>query len=387
MKVSLIIPSRNNLKYLKWAYASIRKWYSNQEVEICVADDASIDDTWQWCEQISKLDDGFKSVRYTTDRRLGHTILYDRLIKEVATSPIVGIYHADMFLCPGSIEHVLQNIKPKTVISLTRIEPPLHPAGIEKVIADFGIEPEYFNEEKFLYWFQEHYLLEVRNKVTEGIFAPWFIFKEDFLQSGGHDILFAPQSKEDSDIFNRFMLQGFTFKQVWEGAVYHMTCRGSRFNPTLTSPGQSSDEWMIQNKISERNFIRKWGTVPLHDRFMKPIIPPKYNMGIYMKGSIKMLRALEPWASHIYLDPEMSSIIKEYILEEQSKTLYNLDTRVFTTLSDSFIRNGILVRVDESNFDQNDFIFLQQLPLVIDSILKKEDFTPPEKVSIEKGNV
>ena len=38
----------------------------------------------------------------------------------------------------------------KTIVSLTRIEPPLHPDGPEKVLQDFGIEPEEFDEEGLL---------------------------------------------------------------------------------------------------------------------------------------------------------------------------------------------------------------------------------------------
>ena len=49
MKISLIQPGRNNLKYLKWAYDATRKNQGNHEVEICVADDASTDGTWEWC--------------------------------------------------------------------------------------------------------------------------------------------------------------------------------------------------------------------------------------------------------------------------------------------------------------------------------------------------
>ena len=41
MKISLIQPARNNLKYLKWSYNSIRKNQGNHIVEICVADDFS----------------------------------------------------------------------------------------------------------------------------------------------------------------------------------------------------------------------------------------------------------------------------------------------------------------------------------------------------------
>ena len=45
MEISFIQPGRNNLKYLKWSYDSIRKNQGNHTVEICVADDASTDGT------------------------------------------------------------------------------------------------------------------------------------------------------------------------------------------------------------------------------------------------------------------------------------------------------------------------------------------------------
>jgi hypothetical protein len=48
--------------------------------------------------------------------------------------------------------------------------------------------------------------------------------------------LYAPQSKEDTDIFNRFQLNGVKFVQTWEGLVYHMTCRGSRADGAKRNP-------------------------------------------------------------------------------------------------------------------------------------------------------
>ena len=41
-------------------------------------------------------------------------------------------------------------LKTKTIVSLTRIEPPLHPPGPEKILLDCGIEPEEFDEEMLL---------------------------------------------------------------------------------------------------------------------------------------------------------------------------------------------------------------------------------------------
>ena len=43
-----------------------------------------------------------------------------------------------------------------------------------------------------------------KDQVTEGIFAPWIFNVDEFKAIGGHDEGFYPQSKEDSDIFNRF---------------------------------------------------------------------------------------------------------------------------------------------------------------------------------------
>ena len=54
--ISFIQPSRNNLKYLKWSYNSIRKNLGYTH-EICWADDFSDDGTWEFIQkfQIRRL--------------------------------------------------------------------------------------------------------------------------------------------------------------------------------------------------------------------------------------------------------------------------------------------------------------------------------------------
>ena len=335
--ISFIQPSRSNLKYLKWSYESIRKNLGYKH-EICMADDFSDDGTWEWMKEISKKDVNVKIHRNEGPTRLGHTILYDTLINDYATNDVVMIYHADMYSCPKLDESILKHIEPGVVVSGTRIEPPLHPDGPEKILKDFGIEPEEFEEEKLLEFLRhEVHYDKGRGIVTEGIFAPWAILKSDWDYIGGHDPLFAPQSKEDSDIFNRFHLAGFKFKQTWDGFVYHMTCRGSRFkdgamrNPAgqVFMKGRESDEWLKQNHKSTREFIRKWGHMVKHDSLMKPIVPPKYDIGFVVYNCSKqMLYELEPWCSKIYLDLNDSNTLGEYVKEEQEKTSYNLNDRV-----------------------------------------------------------
>ena len=368
MKISFIQPGRNNLKYLKWSYNSIRKNQGKHDVEICVADDYSNDGTWDWCQEMMQKDSNFKAIRNEGPTRLGHTILYDRLVNEVATHDICMIYHADMYLCPGALDAIEWYLKEKTIVSLTRIEPPLHPPGPEKILVDFGIEPEEFNEDKLLQFLQDSKGERV-NRTTEGIFAPWAFYKKDFQEIGGHDPIFAPQSKEDTDIFNRFQLNGIKFIQTWEGCVYHMTCRGSRFadgakrNPDgqVFMKNRETDEWLKQNQKSTREFIRKWGHFCKHDALMKPIIPPKYNIGFLItNANLQLVELLEPWCTNVYCDIDF---LEQYILRED--TSFNLKDK-FKPL-DNEKQNEILIQIDGTKFTQDDFNYIQQMAEILAS--------------------
>ena len=366
MKISLIQPSRNNLKYLKWSYDSIRKNQGDHEVEICVADDFSDkDDTWGWCVEMMGKDPHFKAIKNEGPTRLGHTILYDRLVNEVATHDICMIYHADMYLCPGALDAIEEQLKEKTIVSLTRIEPPLHPPGPEKILLDCGIEPEEFDEEMLLTQVDR---LKSSDKTTEGIFAPWAFWKSDFQEIGGHDPIFAPQSKEDTDIFNRFHLNGIKFIQTWKGFVYHMTCRGSRFadgakrNPDgqVFMKNRETDEWLKQNNKSTREFLRKWGHFCKHDTLMKPIVPPKYDIGFILKNcTLKHLEILEPWCSTIYVNNDRLN----YIHSEQPNTSFNLEERIKPF--DNEKNNNILIGIDGNTFGNEDFSYIQLMSEIL----------------------
>jgi len=361
MKISIIQPSRNNLKYLKWSYNAIRKNQGNHIVEICVADDYSDkDDTWTWCQEMMQIDPHFRAIRNEGPIRVGHTILYDRLINEVATYDICMIYHADMYLCPKALDEIEKNIGSKKIVSLTRIEPPLHPPGPEKILLDCGTEPEHFDEQYLLNFLDGIIGKSDYLKYTSGIFAPWAFMKSDFQEIGGHDPLYAPQSKEDSDIFNRLQLNGVEFIQTWQGFVYHMTCRGSRFNPTLTTPGQNSPEWEAQNQRSTRNFIRKWGHFVKHDTYMKPIIPPKYNIGFIIHNCTdQLLNVLEPWCTDVYIDVSPD----QYIWNEQPNTKFDLLTRIHDMSLQC--KNDIVVTIDGRTFTNDDFYVVQELSSII----------------------
>ena len=364
--ISFIQPSRNNLKYLKWSYRSIRKNLGYRH-EICWADDFSDDGTWEWMNEIKDKDSNVKIHRNEGPTRLGHTILYDTLV-DIATNDIVMIYHADMYACPKLDEEMLKHLQPGKVVSATRIEPPLHPDGPEKILIDFGIEPEEFKEQELLNYLNSRDFQ--RDETTEGIFAPWVIYKDDFQSIGGHDPLYAPQSKEDSDIFNRFVLNGYKLIQTWAGYVYHMTCRGSRFKDgALRNPagqvfmkGRESTEWLEQNLRSTRNFIRKWGHMVKHNELMYPIIPPKYDVGFVVHNcDTNMLKELEPWCSDIYGDwvGHKGFGVNGYIKEEQSNTQFDLSKKIHSQHIEP--KNNITVEFDAQKLTSQNFQILVNL--------------------------
>ena len=357
-KITFVIPSRNNLEFLQLAYKSIRNLKTKHE--ILVLNDASTDGTQEWINSLG--DDDLITHHNPGPERIGIVGMFDKGI-EMARTDIIMAFHADMVAAPNLDKHILKHLKRGTVVSATRVEPPLHPDGPEKMLMNFGIEIDDFNMDKFNSWVLNEYKPKHNKLVTEGIFAPWCMYKEDFLAVGGHDEVFAPQSKEDSDLFNRFVLNGYKVLQTWEGLVYHFTSRGSRFNKHAGgAAGQNSNEWIQTTTKNGREFIRKWGHFIKHDSLMKPIIPPKYDIGFIVKNcNDQLLEALEPWCNNIYVDEgNVHSMIDNYITLESLNTGFDLHERI--RLFDDEKNNEILVTIDGSKFTQQDFQIVQQLP-------------------------
>ena len=93
---------------------------------------------------------------------------------------------------------------------------------------------------------------------------------------------------------------------------------------------------------------------------MKPIIPPKYNIGIKVENCTpQLLETLEPWCSKIYVDEgNVPTIIKNYIDLEQPNTSLDLNERIKPY--DNEKNNEILVEIDGNTFNNQDYSVIQQ---------------------------
>ena len=373
-KITFVIPSRNNLEFLKLSYRSIRNLIRTHD--ILVLDDYSIDGTKEWLESLD--DENLITYYNPGPERIGIVGMFDKGI-ELARTEIIFAFHADMIAGPNLDNNILKHLKSGTVVSATRIEPPLHPPGPEKITQAWGNEPEDINFNGIINSIG-HFEKQYNDKATEGIFAPWCMYKSDYLAIGGHDELFAPQSKEDSDLFNRFVLNGYNVVQSWDGLVYHFTSRGSRFNKySGGEAGKDSPEWQYTTTKNARNFIRKWGHFVKHTELMKPIIPHKYNIAFVMNnGNLQLLQALEPWCDRIYTE-EVFNVVgraNDYIEMEQDNTKFDLTKRVLIKdENDPYAENDIVVEFDANHLVQEDFNTIQHLSDIVTQTCKDvEDF-------------
>lgn len=351
---TVIIPSHNTLEHLKNTYQSIKKYSPN--IPIVIIDDASEDGTDSW---LNSLNDKNLTVIIGKERK-GHTHWYDEGMRRAKTD-IVSILHSDMIIGPGYFENMLKHLEKGKVVCATRVEPPIHPAGREKLVKNFGIEAEEFNFdafEKFVNLQKE----ADKDITTKGIFAPWMLYKEDHFAIGGHDQRFAPYGYEDSDIFNRWILAGYEMIQSRDSLCYHMTCRGHRWNKGVGIENSDYKETMDRCR---REFLRKWGDWIQNDPYQYPIINPKYDKGLIIKNCTdQLLATLEPWFDTIYVDEgNIPSLIDNYITLESPNTVVDLYQKLKPF--DNEKQNNILVTIDAQQFTQQDFTYITQLSAIL----------------------
>ena len=357
-KITFCIPSKSNLRYLKTCIPSIRNNAHRKDHDIIVFVDSDEDGTVEWLEAVK---DQYNLTYYVNpylgERLFGIGKAYDYCI-EHSTTDIFMIFHADMMLGIDADLNAFKHLKNKTVVCSTRVEPPIHPNAGEKILQHFGMWPEEFQTKEFNEFVETQLS---NNKVTEGIFAPWMMYKDEFLSIGGHDPRLH-SAREDSDVFNRLLLGGFEFIQPWNSLVYHLTGRGGQFQhgKVTQDETQKSDEWRKLMNNSTREFIRKWKSTVKHTPLMKPIVSPIYDIGIQIVNSNEnLLGAVEPWGHNVYIDLDYG----DYIDREQPNTEDNLVLKISPI--DEKPKNDIVIRIDGQTFTQQDYLYLHEIGNII----------------------
>jgi len=257
MKITFCInTARNERNHIELLFRSLEKNLSRKDHDIIVYVENDNQDTTGYLQSVAKK--MFPNLTIVKNP-LPIPLDYGRNINimfEMAKTEVVSYLQSDMVIGPRYDEEILKHLTPDTIISSTRIEPPLHPPSPEKITHDFGLDPIKFDLDAFSKFAE----LNKKDGITNFWFAPFTMYKKVWVDIGGHDTLFR-RSRVDSDILYRFSLNGIKTKQVWNALVYHFTCTSSRGIEWWTEKAQERTRLQqIADQIELARFLRKWGT-------------------------------------------------------------------------------------------------------------------------------
>ena len=338
-----IATAKNEKEYIKLLLHSLKNNTNINNHEILVFIDSDNQNTYEELVNIKKDISNLRIYRNTNNYPIGGQRNIS-LMFNAASNDIVCYLQSDMVVGKDFDKHILKNItSPNTVLTCSRIEPPLHPASPEKIIKDFGVTPEDFKYDDFLRFTTE---LQNQNKPNmEGHFAPFVISKTTWFEKlGGFDTQFRC-SREDSDMIIRMKLAGLDMVQTWDASVYHFTCVSSR-----------GKDWYKQDKVVQqknilqqladneelKRFIRKWGLFGHH---AKPI----YDIGIYLNidqfVDFNILQWIEMYCKVLYVNNEnVANELNRRILfnsEYYSNLRWEYSTEYWDSVKNLFNHDGL----------------------------------------------
>lgn len=281
--------------YLELLLSSMENNFISLEHEVIIFIDSfrlKDDDNEDIKSWLLSRDNKFKNIKILKNK-LSVPIGYApniNLMFELATNEIVSYIQSDMIVGKNYDKEILRHLKDeKTIVSATRVEPSLHPPSDEKYTQDFGLNPDEFDLNAFNTFVEQNTDLE---KVTHYWFAPFTLYKQRWLEIGGHDTLFR-RSREDSDILMRLRLNGCNIIQTWSALVYHFTCVSSRGKGWFKEENKQKTQLQeIADMFEMNKYNRKW------KRFEHSAEPIKSEHYLY-KSSISLKNCKKELVEHI----------------------------------------------------------------------------------------
>jgi len=238
-KFSIIIPSWNNIYYLKLCLNSIEK-NSNFKHQIIVLVNEGSDGTLEWLSEQLEIDYVY------SPENIG--ICYGlNVCRPLVSTKHILYLNDDMYVLPGwdlelwkEIESIGHN---KFMISSTMIEP-FDTNNKSVIVSNYGDSLDNFQEEKLL----NDYKDLTKDDWSGSTWPPNIMHIDLWDLVGGMSVEFSPGMYSDPDFSMKLWQAGIRlFKGVSKSRVYHF---GSK------STGR------IKKNRGKQTFINKWGMTP-----------------------------------------------------------------------------------------------------------------------------
>lgn len=261
---SIVIPSWNNLPYLKLCVESIRQ-NSTYEHQIIVHVNEGKDGTLEWVKS--------QGIDYTwSDRNIGVCLAMNTMRRLVKTDYIYFI-NDDMYVLPGWDKVLLEEIQslPDNMFYLsgTMIQP--HDKNDVGLCINYGDSIETFQKEKLL----KEYMDQPYQDWLGSTRPPSIVHRDVWDLVGGYSVELTPGMYSDPDFTAKLLLVGVRYlKGLGNSRVYHFETKTTTRIKKNNGAVQFLLKWGISNSVMRKHITRQgseWehNTTPLNSKLLK----------------------------------------------------------------------------------------------------------------------
>lgn len=248
-KYSIVIPTWNNIAYLKLCIDSIRK-NSFYTPEILIHVNEGTDGTLDW------LKNQDHSFTYS-EKNIGVCWSLNAL-RPLVNSDYIVFLNDDMYVCPdwdrALLEEIAQRPDDKFFLSSTLLQP--RPFFCKSVIspADFGQNITSFNEEALLKHFMDFKHPDWRGST----WPPNIVHRDIWDLVGGYSIEYSPGLYSDPDFSAKLWMAGIRyFKGISKSRVYHFEARSTGRVKRNRGSRQFLAKWHITSSVFIKKILRR----------------------------------------------------------------------------------------------------------------------------------
>ena len=283
---SILLPTFNNLEYLKICVESIQK-NSKYKHQIIVHINEGIDGTLEYVIN-KKLDHTLSSENIGMPRALNKA-------SKLSKKDYILISHDDFYYCPGWDEELINNVNSinhkNFYLSSTMV-------GAGQIPFDAGDTIDTFNEDKLLNNLEKIKTIDFQGTTK----CPGLIHKEIWDKVGGWSEEFSPTGGDDTDFAMKlWKIDIRIFKGLGKSLAYHF---GS-----ITTRKKDKSLFTYLGSRGNKIFLKKWGfSINFFEKFFLragldnnkdlifneydgPLNEPKKNFNFYIeliKGKFKI---------------------------------------------------------------------------------------------------
>jgi len=269
MKLSILIPTYNNFKYLKLCLDSIKK-NSHYNHELIIHINEGIDGTFDYVKK--------NKIKFTYSKNNIGLCSSINSASKLCTTDYVLYAHDDMYFCPDWDEYLLNEVKKidheRFYICGTMIQP----TGAH-ISLDCGNSIETFDETKLLKNYKNVNFFDHQGSH----FAPHLVKKIMWDRVGGFSEEYNPGVGSDPDFNMKLWVNGVRiFKGLNNFKVYHFGSITVRKNTKITkNKGHITflKKWGISVKFFKKHYLKT------NTRYSGELVEPKKNLN-YLKDYI-----------------------------------------------------------------------------------------------------